>query len=235
MPMPVSDTASSIQWPPFTTLRALSLTSPCLVKRLPVLSRSFRLPGILARFLRLQLQHVYAEQRRWQAALLQLAGQLYSEAHGRAGVLKPPFGRCPSPVAVLSSYAEPLRAGCPMVVEPMRRRQFITLLGGAAATWPVSARAQQSTMPIIGFLGGGSTGGSPQTGRIIRQSLTEAGFIEGRNISVDYRWAEGQYDRLPAMAADLVRRQVAVILAIPAPAARAARAATATIPIVFMI
>jgi len=122
-----------------------------------------------------------------------------------------------------------------MVVEPMRRRQFITLLGGAAATWPVSARAQQSTMPIIGFLGGGSTGGSPQTGRIIRQSLTEAGFIEGRNISVDYRWAEGQYDRLPAMAADLVRRQVAVILAIPAPAARAARAATATIPIVFMI
>src|SRR5215470_5248144 len=82
MPMPVSDTASSIQWPPFTTLRALSLTSPCLVKRLPVLSRSFRLPGILARFLRLQLQHVYAEQRRWQAALLQLAGQLYSEAHG---------------------------------------------------------------------------------------------------------------------------------------------------------
>ena len=118
----------------------------------------------------------------------------------------------------------------------IRRREFITLLGGAAAaTWPLAARAQQGTVPVIGFLGAGSAGGSPQTVRIIRETLTEAGFIEGRNISVEYRWAEGQYGRLPELAADFVRRKVAVIIAIPGPAARAARAATAIIPIVFMI
>ena len=116
----------------------------------------------------------------------------------------------------------------------MKRRDFIMLLGGAAA-WPLAAQAQQGTVPVIGFLGAGSAGGSPQTVRIIRETLTEAGFIEGRNISVDYRWAEGQYGRLPELAADFVRRKVAVIIAIPGPAARAARAATATIPIVFMI
>src|SRR5215467_3766751 len=116
----------------------------------------------------------------------------------------------------------------------MRRREFVTLLGGAA-TWPLAARAQQAAMPVIGYLGASSPATSPQTVRVIRQTLAEGGFIEGRNVAIEYRWAEGEYDRLPALAAEMVRRQVAVIVAVPGPAARAARAATATIPIVFMI
>jgi putative ABC transport system substrate-binding protein len=117
----------------------------------------------------------------------------------------------------------------------MRRRTFISLLSGAAAVWPLAARAQQPAVPVIGYLGASWPGTSPHTVGVIRQSLAEAGFVEGRNLTIEYRWAEGQYDRLPALAAELVRRQVAVIVAIPGPAAHAARTATATVPIVFMI
>jgi putative ABC transport system substrate-binding protein len=115
----------------------------------------------------------------------------------------------------------------------MRRREFIKLMGGAAVAWPLAARAQQPGMPVVGFLGTRASGDDPQLLTAFRSGLKEVGYVEGQNVAMEYRFADNQYDRLPALAADLVRRHVAVVVA-NGPAAKAAKEATPKIPIAFV-
>src|SRR5262245_7809635 len=115
----------------------------------------------------------------------------------------------------------------------MRRRDFIKALGGVAAAWPLAARAQRTAMPVIGYLAAGNPNSEKRLVDAFVKGLGEAGYEDGKNAKIEYRWGENQYDRLPSMAADLVRREVAVLAATTTPPVRAAKAATGTIPIVF--
>jgi ABC-type uncharacterized transport system substrate-binding protein len=117
----------------------------------------------------------------------------------------------------------------------MRRREFVTLLGGAAAAWPLTARSQPAAMPLVGFLGSTSAKDWARLVAAFQDGLRETGFVDGRNVKIDYHWAEGRYDQLPAVAADLVARHADVIVTIATPAAAAAKAATGSIPIVFFL
>src|SRR5260370_32027778 len=133
----------------------------------------------------------------------------------------------------IKNWTEPIRCALPNLMASMRRRNFLGVLGGAAA-WPLPTRAQQTALPVVGLLGGTSSASSATPLASFREGLRDAGYIEGQNVVIEAQWAEGQYDRLPLLAAELVRRPAAIIVASNLPSVFAAKAATSTIPIVFI-
>jgi putative ABC transport system substrate-binding protein len=122
-----------------------------------------------------------------------------------------------------------------MQLDQLKRRNFIMLLGGAAAVWPLAARGQQPALPVVAFINGGAANGQAARLAGFRKGLSEAGYAQGQNVMVEYHWLEGHYERLPALLADLVRRRVAVITTLDTASALAAKTASTTIPIVFAV